>query len=120
MRTACRPGRGVSRLMSLSRPLTWTLSLLVLGFIALGLSRAGAPDPFRGAADRVFSPIEAGVHAVTSPIADFVTNAGSYGSLRKENSDLRAENERLNSEVTQLREAQARAQQASELNRDRK
>ncbi|MHB8575071.1 MAG: rod shape-determining protein MreC [Dehalococcoidia bacterium] len=102
--------------MSLSRPVTWTISLLLLGLVALGLSRAGTVNPVRDATDRVFAPVEAGVHAVVSPMADFITNVGNYGSLKKENQDLRAENERLSTEVTQLREAQAQVAQTSALN----
>ncbi len=102
--------------MQLSRPLTWTVSLILVGLAALGLSRFGAIDPFQSAAERVFGPISGGVHDVFSPIADFVNNVGSYGDLRQQNRDLRAENERLNGQVTQLREEQAQAAQVSDLN----
>ncbi len=103
--------------MSLSRPLTWTISLVVLAVVTLGLSRLGAVDPLQSAAERVFSPISSGTHAVFAPIADFVNNVGSYGDLRTENRDLRTENERLSGQVSQLREDQAQAAQVSDLNR---
>ena len=106
--------------MSLSRPLTWTLSLLLLGVVALGLSRTGATDPLQSLAVRVFSPLDSGVHSVFTPIADFVNNVGSYGDLRKENRDLRADNERLNAAVNQLREQQAEAGQVDALNQSTK
>lgn len=101
--------------MSLSRPLTWTISLLLLGLIALGLSRFGAADPLQSLAERIVSPLDAGVHAVFAPVADFVNNVGSYGDLRKENRSLQADNERLNAEVNQLREQQAQTGQLSAL-----
>lgn len=102
--------------MSLSRPLTWTFVLLLLGFAGLALSRVGAVEPFRGVADRLFAPVESGVHAVVAPVADFVNNAGSYGSLRDQNRSLRDENARLNDQLSQLREEQAQASQLSALN----
>lgn len=102
--------------MSLSRPLTWTLSMLFLAVAALGLSRVGAANPVVGVAARVFDPIAGGIHAVTAPIADFVTNVGDYGSLRKENQDLRDENQRLSTQLSQLREQQSQQQQVSDLN----
>jgi rod shape-determining protein MreC len=102
--------------MSMPRSVTWTLSMLLLAAAALGLSHVGAATPLVSLTGRIFSPIDGVVHALISPIADFVANAGDYGSIKKENSDLRAQNERLTSEVTQLREGQAQAQQASDLN----
>jgi rod shape-determining protein MreC len=102
--------------MPLSRPLTWTLSLLFIGLVALGISRIGAADPLQSLAERIASPFAAGIHAISAPVADFVDNVGSYGGLRKENRDLRAENERLNAEVNQLREEQAQSAQLAALN----
>src|SRR5262249_37809455 len=84
-------------------------------FAGLGLSRAGAIEPFRSVADRVFDPVTSGVHAVTAPLADFVTNVGSFGDLRRENQRLHDENERLSTEVNQLREAQAQSAQQAAL-----
>jgi rod shape-determining protein MreC len=101
--------------MSPSRPLTWTVSLVLLAIVALGLSRIGATDPLQSVAERVFGPISSGTHAVFAPVADFVNNVGSYGDLRTENRDLSAENERLRGQVSQLREDQAQATQAGDL-----
>jgi rod shape-determining protein MreC len=100
---------------SISRPLTVMVSFVLLAFAAIGLSRTGAVQPFRSLADRVFSPLDGAVHAVTAPLADFVTNAGSYGDLRSENQRLRDDNERLSTQINQLREAQAQTQQLNDL-----
>lgn len=101
--------------MSLSRPLAWTLSLLLVAAAALGMARIGLASPFQNLFSRVFSPIEAGMHHVTAPIADFIANAGSYGQIRQENQDLRTENERLRSQIAQLQEQQAEATQTAQL-----
>lgn len=101
--------------MSMSRPLTWTLSMLLLAAAALGLSRVGAAGPLQSVFGRVFSPAEGAVHAVFSPVADFIANAGSYGQLRQDNRDLRAQNERLQTQVTQLQEQQTQQAQTAAL-----
>src|SRR5690348_10034069 len=75
-RMRLRAVAGGPELMSLSRPLTWTLTMLLLAVAALGLSRLGAANPVVGVAARVLDPIAGGIHAVTSPVADFVTNVG--------------------------------------------
>ena len=101
--------------MSLSRPVAWTLSLVLLAAAALGMSRTGMASPLQSVFGRIFSPVEGGVHAVTQPVADFIANAGSIGQIKQENQDLRAENERLRTQVTQLQEAQAEATQQADL-----
>ena len=91
--------------------------MLLLAALALGLSRVGVAEPAVSVVGRIASPFESGIHAVFAPVADFATNIGDYGSLRKENRDLRAQNERLSNELNQLREEQAQQQQVSDLNR---
>jgi len=89
--------------------------MLLLALGALVLARVGVAEPVQGLAERLFAPLESGVHAVAAPVADFVTNVGNYGAIRDENRNLRAENERLSSDVSQLREEQAQAAQLNEL-----
>lgn len=101
--------------MSLTRPLTWTLSMLLLAVAALALSRVGAAAPLQSVFGHLFSPAEGAVHAVFAPVGDFIANAGSYGQLRQDNRDLRAQNERLQTSLTQLQEQQAQQTQNTAL-----
>jgi rod shape-determining protein MreC len=101
--------------MSLSRPMAWTLSLVLLAAAGLGMARTGMASPFQSFFGRVFTPVEGGVHALTQPVADFIANAGNIGRIKQENQDLRAENERLKTQVTQMQEAQAEATQTADL-----
>lgn len=90
---------------------------MVASLAALGLlmSRMGAAQPFQSVAQRVSEPVEAALRGATAPLADFVSNVGSYGRLRTENRDLRAENERLQVELARAREAENRSNQLADL-----
>ncbi|MGI8550732.1 MAG: rod shape-determining protein MreC [Dehalococcoidia bacterium] len=98
--------------MLLTRPLTWFLSILLLGLALIVLSQSAGSVQFRDATQLAASPLESSLHAVFAPMADFVTNAGSYGDMRSQNQRLQTENERLKVEVAQLQE---QATQSSHL-----
>src|SRR6185369_5479375 len=53
---------------------------------------------------KLFSPLEAVLRSVASPIADAVTNYSDVRALTEENDRLRSETERLNAEISRLRE----------------
>jgi rod shape-determining protein MreC len=101
--------------MTSSRTVTWFVSVSLLAALGLLMSFTGAARPMQSVAQRVAEPAESALHGVTSPLADFVANVGSYGRLRDENRDLRAENERLRAELALAREDETRTTELSDL-----
>lgn len=98
-----------------ARPLTWFL--LVAGIAAAGfvMSFTGAARPLQSAAQRAAEPATSALHGLTTPLADVIANAGSYGRLRSENRDLRAENERLRVELARVHENDTHAAELADL-----
>lgn len=90
--------------MSLTRPLTWFISILLLGLLMIAVSQSTASTAFRGATQVAVSPLQDSLHAVFAPLADFVTNIGSFNALQQQNQSLQAENQRLSAQVAQLQE----------------
>lgn len=88
----------------MTRPLTWLVSVFLLGLALVALSRSAASAPLRDVTQVAVAPVQAGAQALVSPVADVVTNIGALASLRRENQKLRAENERLTNQVAQLQE----------------
>jgi rod shape-determining protein MreC len=95
--------------------MTWFLSVALLAAMGLIMSFTGMARPLQSVAQRAAEPLESTIIDATTPLADFVANAGSYGRLRSENRDLRAENERLRSELALVREDEARAGELTDL-----
>jgi rod shape-determining protein MreC len=89
--------------------MSWLLSVSLIAIGGFLLSAIGLAGPLRSGVMLLAEPFIAGVDRVTSPAVDVIANAGSYGDILNENRDLRLENERLRSDLAQLREEQARA-----------
>jgi rod shape-determining protein MreC len=90
--------------MSLTRPLTWFVSIILLGLLMIAVSQSSGSTALRGATQTAVSPVQDSLHAVFSPVADFISNIGSYNDLRQQNQDLQTENQRLSAQVAQLQE----------------
>lgn len=103
--------------MSLTRPLTWFLSIFLLGIAMTAFSRTGGSSQVRDITQAAASPLEDSLHMVFAPVADVMTNVGSYGDLRRQNQRLQADNERLTVQVAQLQEQLTRNAQLGELAR---
>ena len=101
--------------MTSSRTMTWFVSVALLAALGLIMSFTGMARPLQSAAQRMAEPLESMLVDATAPLADFVANAGSYGRLRDDNRELRAENERLRSELALVREDGARAGELTDL-----
>lgn len=109
-RASCR-----GRFMSLTRPLTWFISLFLLGIAMTTFSRTGGSSQLRDLTQIALSPIEDSLHAVFAPAADLATSIGSYSDLRHENQRLQADNERLTVQVAQLQEQLTQDGQLAQL-----
>ena len=103
--------------MSLTRPLTWFVSIFFLGIAMAVFSRSDSSADLRGVVQVAASPIEDSLHAIFTPVADFVTNVGSLNDLRRENQRLQADNQRLTVQVAQLQEQTSQNAQLGELAR---
>src|SRR4051794_4216980 len=101
--------------MSLTRPLTWFITVFILGLAMVAFSRAPGSDGVRGVTQVLASPIEDSLQAIFSPISDFITNMSSYGDLRRQNQKLEADNQRLTVQVAQLQEQVTQNNQLGEL-----
>jgi rod shape-determining protein MreC len=101
--------------MSLTRPLTWFVSVFFFGLAMVLFSHAPGSAGFRGVTQLAASPIEDSFHAVLSPVAEFVTNISTYGDLRTQNQRIVADNERLTVEVAQLQEQVTQNSQLGDL-----
>jgi rod shape-determining protein MreC len=102
-----------------SRP-RFLLLLLVLTAITLvtvdtRANRGGVTGTIRGGAHDVFAPIQSATHSVLRPIGDFFTGAFHYGSLKKENAQLRDQLAQARGQALSSSEAQRELQILSEM-----
>ncbi len=93
----------------------FVLLLLVLTAITLvtvdtRANGGGLTGSIRGRAHDVFAPVQSATHSVLRPIGDFFTGAFHYGSLKRENAQLR----------DQLAQARGQALGASDAQRELK
>src|SRR5207248_2708694 len=95
--------------------LTWFISVFILGVAMVLFSRAPGSAEVRALTQFATSPLEDSMHAVVSPIADFITSVSSYGDLRRQNQRLEADNQRLTVQVAQLQEQSTRNSQLGDL-----
>ncbi|MFN8557776.1 MAG: rod shape-determining protein MreC [Dehalococcoidia bacterium] len=93
----------------------WLLLVSLLGVAGLAVSALGLDRPLQSGAQRITEPLSALVNAVTEPVAGLVAGLSSQGRLRRENSDLLIENERLRSELARMREDEIRTASLDEL-----
>lgn len=83
-----------------ARRLRFVVALLVLAsltLITLDASGNGRPalQGLRGGFGAALAPVQSGIHAALRPIGDFFTGAVDYGKLRAENQRLRTELDRM-------------------------
>jgi rod shape-determining protein MreC len=87
------------------------LAALTLVTIDARSQGAGFLSGVRSRVSEVFSPVQRGTHTALRPIGDFLTGALSYGSLRRENQQLRDQVASLQSLGAQASSEQVGAQQ---------
>lgn len=97
-----------------SRYSWWVAAMVGFALLLTVAGQVGALSPFQGAFLTVTSPAERVMNAVFSPVAGFLSGAGSINSLRDENRELRLENEDLRRQVTELQEASERVKELQE------
>ena len=87
--------------------------LLVVIFLALSIViitldfRGGSSGPLnsvRDFAQTVVAPIQRGITTVTRPVGNLFASIGDLADLRDENKRLKAENEQMETEITQARD----------------
>src|ERR1700730_17148779 len=103
--------------MSLTRPLRWFITVVVLSVALTLFSHTAASAGLRDVTQTAASPIEELLHATFAPVADFAANVGSYDDVRRQNARLEADNERLTVQVAQLQEQTAQNSQLGDLSR---
>jgi rod shape-determining protein MreC len=101
--------------MLLTRPITWFVGIFLLGLAMVIFSHAPGSAELRGVTQVATSPLEDMLHAIVSPVADFVTTISSYGDLRSQNQRLLADNQRLTVQVAQLQEQVTQSSQLADL-----
>lgn len=101
--------------MTSSRTSSWLLTVGAIAIAGILLSVAGLGGPLRSVTGVFAAPLEGMLNHLTSPLVDLVGHAGSYGTMRDENRDLRVENERLRADTARLREDQTRAIDVADL-----
>lgn len=101
--------------MSLTRPITWFISVFLLGLAMVAFSHAPGSAEVRGVTQLAASPLEDSLHALLSPITNFITTVSSYGDLRGQNQRLESDNQRLTVQVAQLQEQLTQNSQLTDL-----
>jgi rod shape-determining protein MreC len=87
------------------------LAALTLVTIDARSQGSGVLSDARGKVSDVFAPLQRATHAALRPIGDFLTGAIDYGSLRRENEDLRRQVARASTQQAQAAAEQAQAEQ---------
>jgi rod shape-determining protein MreC len=98
-----------------ARTAAWFASVVSFGLILIAISGIGLTRPVENASFKLFSPLEAVLRSIASPIADAVTNYSDVRALTEENDRLRSETERLNAEIARLREDGTQREQLERL-----
>ncbi len=93
------------------------LLLTALTLVALDLrgGDGGVLAPLRSVGSTVFGPVERAAAAVVSPVRDFVTSVGSWGSQDERIAELERENARLRAQAAAEPAQSARAEQLARL-----
>lgn len=87
-----------------ARTLAWTGFLAVAAFVLLVAGRFTALDPVENLTLTLTSPVQRVLHDATTPIANWVNDVTDASGLSAENKRLRADNERLMTELARARE----------------
>lgn len=85
------------------------------GLFLVLLSTLGVLRPFESVSYTAFAPVQSAIRSVARPLADIVTNFNDIRELTRQNEALRVENERLNAEISRLREDATRREQLERL-----
>lgn len=97
------------------RLLWWTLAVLSVSLLSIGLSENRTLDPLQNLSLTVAAPPENGLRELADPIADFFEGLFNRGDLKRENERLRQELERLQTEVAAAEEAGRRVEELEEV-----
>jgi rod shape-determining protein MreC len=97
------------------RLLWWTLAVLSVGLLSIGLSENRTLDPLQNLSLTVAAPPENGLRELADPIADFFEGLFNRGDLKRENERLRQELERLQTEVAAAEDAGRRVEELEEV-----
>ncbi len=95
-----------------SRYTYWVGAMIGFAFLLGIMGQTGLLGPFQAIFLKTASPFENVLSGAFSPVAAFLSDAGSINDLQDENARLRIENEDLRNKVTQL---QQDAQQVEEF-----
>jgi rod shape-determining protein MreC len=77
-------------------------------------SGGGVTGSIRGVTHNIFAPVQSATHSVLRPIGDFFTGAVHYGSLKKENAQLRDQLAQARGQALAATDAQRELQILSE------
>jgi rod shape-determining protein MreC len=86
----------------------WLATVLVVGIISIFLSEQQTLDPARNLTLTASAPLEAALRDAASPIDDIYEGIADRGQLTRDNEELRAEVERLQTELAAQEDAEAR------------
>jgi rod shape-determining protein MreC len=99
------------------RPLTTLVILILASIIILTLDARGGLNPVtsgvKTVASDAFSPVRSGVDGIVEPIGSFLAGAVHYGAVRQQNQKLQSE---INQLKAQSRQNQQMQQQLKQLN----
>jgi rod shape-determining protein MreC len=99
------------------RPLTTLVILIVASIIILTLDARGGLNPLTSGVKTVaadaFSPVRSGVDGIVEPIGSFLAGAVHYGAVRQQNQKLQSE---INQLKAQSRQTQQMQEQLKQLN----
>ena len=98
-----------------SRTFAWTGFLAIAAFILMAASRLTLLDPVENVTLNLTTPLQQVLSDTTRPVADWVNNFTDAGALSRENKELRAENERLTTELSRAREDAVELQKLRDL-----
>jgi len=98
-----------------ARTFVWTGFLAVAAFVLMGVSQFTLLDPVENLTLNVTSPMQRVLSDTTRPVADWVNNLTSASELSDENQRLRAENERLTTDLALAREHATELENAQDL-----
>jgi rod shape-determining protein MreC len=97
------------------RLLWWTLAVLSVSLLTIGLSENRTLDPLQNLSLTVAAPPENGLRELADPITDFFEGLFNRGDLKRENERLRQELERLQTEVAAAEDAGRRVEELEEV-----
>jgi rod shape-determining protein MreC len=101
------------------RTLTTLLVLVLVSVTVISLDESGRTHSItagiKSVATDIFSPLRSGVDDVLRPVGDFFAGAVHYGSLQRENQELRTEVGKLRLQAAEAAHAQEQLQQLDRL-----